>query len=81
MSAITFEIRVEGVVDEDSLADLGDVSVTTMAATTVLTGAAADQAALLGVLSRLRAHGLVVTEMHRLPAAAPDAESSGADTA
>lgn len=71
MSAITFEIRVEGIVDEASLADLGEVSVTTMAATTVLTGAATDQAALLGVLSRLRAHGLVVTEMHRLPAGDP----------
>jgi len=79
MSAITFEIRVEGIVDEDSLADLGDVSVTTMAATTVLTGAATDQAALLGVLSRLRAHGLVVTELHRLPAAEPGAESSDAE--
>lgn len=67
MSAITFEIHVEGVLDADSVADLGEVSMTTMAATTVLTGSVADQAALLGVLSRLRAHGLVVTELHRLP--------------
>jgi hypothetical protein len=74
MSAITFEIRVEGIVDEASLDDLGEVSVTTMAATTVLTGAAADQAALLGVLSRLRAHGLVITELHRLPADDPQPE-------
>jgi hypothetical protein len=67
MSAITFEIRVEGLLDADSVADLGDVSMTTTAASTVLTGSVADQAALLGVLSRLRAHGLVVTELHRLP--------------
>ena len=76
MSAITFEIRVEGIVDEASLADLGEVSVTTMAATTVLTGAATDQAALLGVLGRLRAHGLVITELHRLPTRGPDEETA-----
>jgi hypothetical protein len=74
MPAITFEIRVEGIVDEASLDDLGEVSVTPMAATTVLTGAAADQAALLGVLSRLRAHGLVITELHRLPVTDPQAD-------
>ena len=67
MSAITFEIRVEGILDADSVADLGGVSMTTMAATTVLTGSVADQAALLGVLSRLRSQGLVVIELHRLP--------------
>ncbi len=67
MPAITFEIHVEGELDAESMADLGEVSMTTMAATTVLTGSVADQAALLGMLSRLRAHGLVVTELHRLP--------------
>ncbi len=75
MTAITFEIRVEGIVDKESLADLGEVSVTTVAATTVLTGAAADQAALLGVLTRLRSHGLVVTELHRLPVGSQEADA------
>jgi hypothetical protein len=65
MSAIVYEIHVEGVVDETSLGDLGDVTVSTQSATTVLAGAVADQAALLGVLSRLRAQGLVITELHR----------------
>jgi len=65
MSAIVYEIHVEGVVDQTSLGDLGDVTVSTQSATTVLAGAVADQAALLGVLSRLRAQGLVITELHR----------------
>lgn len=71
MSGIEFEIRVRGLVDEDSLTDLGDVDVTTSSASTVLTGEAIDQSALMGLLARLRAHGLVITEFHR-HVAAPD---------
>lgn len=75
MSAIAYEIHVQGIVDEASLEDLGEVEVSTVSATTVLTGNATDQAALLGLLARLRAHGLVVTELHRHRAKAPPAEA------
>ena len=69
MSDIKFEVRISGLVPEDALEDLGDVSVTTTTASTVITGALADQAALIGLLDRLRAHGLLVTEVRRVPAA------------
>jgi hypothetical protein len=72
MSEISYEVRVSGLVTPDTLEDLGDVDVTTAAASTVLSGSVADQAALLGLLSRLRAHGLEITEVRRVPAA-PDA--------
>jgi hypothetical protein len=65
MSAIVYEIHVLGAVDESSLAELGDIEVSKQPAKTVLAGGVADQAELLGLLSRLRSHGLVITELHR----------------
>lgn len=66
MTDIEFEIRVRGLVDARSLDDVEDVSVTPAAASTVLRGTATDQAALLGLISRLQAHGLAITEVRRL---------------
>ena len=68
MAEIGVEVRISGVVPEDALEELGDLTVTTTAASTVLVGAVTDQAALLGLLARLRAHGLQVTEVRRVPA-------------
>jgi hypothetical protein len=65
MSAIVYEIHVLGAVDESSLAELGDIEVSKQPAKTVLAGGVADQAELLGLLSRLRSHGFVITELHR----------------
>jgi hypothetical protein len=65
MPSIGFEIHIQGVVDETALGDAGDLTVDTVSTTTVLTGQAVDQAALLGVLARLREHGLVITELRR----------------
>lgn len=65
MPAIVYEIHVLGAVDESSLAELGDIAVSKQPAKTVLAGDVADQAELLGLLSRLRARGLVITELHR----------------
>ena len=52
MSDIKFEVRISGLVPEDALEDLGDVSVTTTTASTVITGELAEQAALIGLLDR-----------------------------
>ena len=66
MPDITYEVRISGLVREDVLEDCGDVSVTTADASTVLSGSVSDQAALLGLLQRLRALGLDVIEVHRV---------------
>lgn len=74
MSKIAFEIRVRGVVDPERFADLHGLTMTATPASTTMTGEAADQAALMGLLVRLRAHGLVVVELHRLDDVPPAAE-------
>jgi hypothetical protein len=77
----SYEIRVSGAVPDDAVAEFGDVHVLTTDVTTVLSGDLADQAALLGLLARLRALGLNVVEVRRvlrashpaaMPAGAPD---------
>jgi hypothetical protein len=62
----TYEIRVSGLVPEDVLEDLVDVSVRMAGVSTVLAGKAIDQSALLGLLARLRARGLDVIEVRRV---------------
>lgn len=68
MAEISVEVRISGLLPEDARDDVGDLSVRTTGASTVLTGEVTDQAALLGLLARLRAHGLQVTEVRRVPA-------------
>ena len=81
MAPTAYEIRVSGTLPDDAVAEFGDVEVVTTDVTTVLSGEVADQAALLGLLARLRALGLDVVEVRRMlrppepaaePAAAPD---------
>jgi hypothetical protein len=77
-----YEIRVTGTLPDDAVAEFGELHVATTDVTTVLSGDLADQAALLGMLARLRAMGLDVVEVRRVlrpteepaaePAAAPD---------
>src|SRR4051794_19950895 len=83
MPDTTYEIRISGLVSQDLLQDCGDVSVTRTSASTLLSGSLSDQAALLGLLERLRAHGLDVVEVHQV-VQAPDsaaAASSAVDDA
>lgn len=68
MVDIGVEVRISGVLPAEALEELGDLSVATTAASTVLTGSVTDQAALLGLVARLRAYGLQVTEVRRVPA-------------
>jgi hypothetical protein len=62
-----FEVRVTGSVEEDVLRQLSDVEVRSQELRTSLRGVFVDQAELHGFLARLRAFGLDVVEVHRLP--------------
>jgi hypothetical protein len=66
MPDTTYEVRVSGLVPEEVLEDFGDVRATTWGVSTVLSGSVNDQAALLGLLARLRARGLDVIEVRRV---------------
>lgn len=78
MAEISYEVRISGLVPEDALEDLGDIDVSTDSPSTVLTGSVADQAALLGLLAHLRALGLEITEVRRVPGPREAPERDGA---
>lgn len=68
MSERTYEIRLSGLVPTEELLDhVGEVEVVEHEFRTVLSGRFADQAELHGFLHRLRAYGLDVVEIRRLP--------------
>jgi hypothetical protein len=75
MADRTYEVRVTGLVPTQELLDeLGDVDIAEHEVRTVLSAQLPDQAALYGFLQRLRAFGLEVVEVRRLPSTeqAPD---------
>jgi hypothetical protein len=74
MTDTTYEVRVLGVVPADALEDLGDVTVEVEEVGTVLSGFVPDQSALYGLLARLRALGLELVEVRRVPDPGPDDE-------
>ena len=81
MTARTYEIRVSGVLPDDAAADFDDVRISATDVTTVLSGELADQAALLGLLARLRELGVNVVEVRRVltPMPPPAEESASPD--
>jgi hypothetical protein len=75
MTDRSYEVRVAGLVPtQDLLDELGDVEVAEHEFRTVLTGHFTDQAALHAFLHRLRAFGLEVVEVRRLPGTESPAE-------
>lgn len=75
MTQRTYEVRVTGLVPtQDLLDELGDVEVARHEMRTVISGRFDDQAALYGFLHLLRAHGLEVVEVRRVPTATPEPE-------
>lgn len=66
MGAQRYQIHVKGRLGE-TIAVAFDGLVATVMVETVLVGELADQAALLGVLSRVQALGLELVELRRLP--------------
>lgn len=77
MAQTMYEIRVAGAVPEEDLQDMGAVPVEPAQVNTVLYGVT-DQAALYGLLDRLRALGIVVLEVRRVPGTA-DEPDEGAE--
>jgi hypothetical protein len=76
MAERTYEIRVSGLVPKGDLrVILGDVEGTEHELRTVVSGRFADQAALYGLLHRLRAYGLEVVEVRRVPEAGDRADA------
>ena len=82
MAQTMYEIRVAGVVTEEDVQDIGALTIVPERITTVLYGIS-DEAAMYGLLARLRALGIEVTEVRRVPGLPPegpdDAEASDVD--
>ena len=81
MAQATYEIRVAGTVPERDLRDMGAVTLAVDQVNTVLYGIP-DQAALYGLLARLRELGIEVVEVRRIPdpaSAATDPSSASTD--
>jgi hypothetical protein len=71
MPAQTWEVRVRGQIPPTVLNELGAMSIGAEPAQTVLTTAPLDQAALHGILERLRNLGLDLVEIRALPSPDP----------
>ena len=80
MSHNTYEVRVSGLLPEEAAAAFGDVRVTTTDVSTVLSGELPDQAALLGLLARLREAGMNVMEVRRVLVREPARRGAGPTT-
>jgi hypothetical protein len=65
-----YEVRVAGTVPDEDLRDLGALALVQDQVNTVLYGIT-DQAALYGLLARMRALGLDVVEVRRVAAPGP----------
>ena len=67
MTVLTYEVRVRGVVPAHVLAELGATSQIEEPAQTILCTEVIDQAAMHGLLARLREFGLELIEIRRIP--------------
>jgi hypothetical protein len=76
----TFEVRVAGVVPEEDLRDLRVVAHGSAEPSTVLYGDIPDEAALFGLLTRLRDLGIEVIEVRRNPVLHPTTDGPDDDT-
>ncbi len=66
MTALYYEIRVEGIIPPEALVDFERITAEVEPAETVLQGPLADQAALHGLLARLEMFGVKVLEIRRM---------------
>jgi hypothetical protein len=74
----TYEIRVRGRVSNAALARLEGLQRGPASVDTVLRGPVRDQAELHGLLDRIKALGLELVEMRRLPVSRPGPAPGGA---
>ncbi|GIE91254.1 hypothetical protein [Actinoplanes regularis] len=64
----TYQVRVSGVIPDELLAELRDLTVSVEPPETVLHGNLPDQSAVVGLISRIHGLGLRLIEVRRLPA-------------
>lgn len=82
MAERAYEVRVSGLAPtRELLEELGDVDIAEHEFRTVLTGRFRDQAALQGFLHRLRAFGLEVVEVRRVPGSDESTSTQAGGTA
>ncbi|MEU4426590.1 hypothetical protein AB0F81_38715 [Actinoplanes sp. NPDC024001] len=71
----SYQVRVSGVIPDEVLAELRDLTVSVEPPETVLHGSLPDQSAVVGLISRIHGLGLRLIEVRRLPAEeGPDAQ-------
>lgn len=68
MPDATYQVRVSGVIPDELLAELRDLTVSVEPPETVLHGNLPDQSAVVGLISRIHGLGLRLIEVRRLPA-------------
>lgn len=78
MAQRMYEVRVAGTVPEEDLRDLGALALVQDQVNTVVFGIA-DQAALYGLLARMRALGLDVVEVRRVAPGPAEVEQEAGD--
>ncbi|GAA0420257.1 hypothetical protein [Actinoplanes flavus] len=64
----TYQVRVSGVIPDELLTELQDLTVSVEPPETVLHGSLPDQSAVVGLISRIHGLGLRLIEVRRLPA-------------
>ncbi|AEV84906.1 hypothetical protein ACWT_3882 [Actinoplanes sp. SE50] len=67
MPDVTYQVRVSGVIPDELLAELRDLTVSVEPPETVLHGNLPDQSAVVGLISRIHGLGLRLIEVRRLP--------------
>ncbi|MBG0567178.1 hypothetical protein I4J89_37600 [Actinoplanes sp. NEAU-A11] len=68
MPEASYQVRVSGVIPDEVLAELRDLTVSVEPPETVLHGSLPDQSAVVGLISRIHGLGLRLIEVRRLPA-------------
>ena len=79
-SPASYEIRVEGVLDQRWAAWLGGLHIDRDGAQTVISGLLADQRALHGLLAKIRDLGLCLISVHRLDSGEAETQDQQPDT-
>jgi hypothetical protein len=67
MTDETYQVRVSGVIPDELLAELRDLTVSVEPPETIMHGSLPDQSAVVGLISRIHGLGLRLIEVRRLP--------------
>ncbi|XVU29993.1 hypothetical protein ACQPZJ_23735 [Actinoplanes sp. CA-054009] len=67
MTDAQYQVRVSGVIPEELLEELRDLTVSVEPPETILHGSLPDQSAVVGLISRIHGLGLRLIEVRRIP--------------